>query len=124
MPDIANPMKNQSFKNWHSICLKTGEAQPLRCARDNHLCGQRRPHSDASKGAQRFLPMVAGRFERFFYACKKRAEEGRMMKGFKKTFRGVLAAMTLGLSATSVADDAVGWPEKADLKFGLSLIHI
>ena len=41
-----------------------------------------------------------------------------MMKGFKKTFRGVLAAMTLGLSATSVADDAVGWPEKADLKFG------
>ena len=41
-----------------------------------------------------------------------------MMKGFKKTFRGVLAAMTLGLSATSLADDAVGWPEKADLKFG------
>mgnify|MGYP000013481778 FL=1 len=41
-----------------------------------------------------------------------------MMKGFKKTFRGVLAAMTLGLSAPSMADDAVGWPEKADLKFG------
>ena len=41
-----------------------------------------------------------------------------MMNGFKKTFCGVLAAMTLGLSATSVADDALGWPEKADLKFG------
>ncbi|MCK5887971.1 MAG: ABC transporter substrate-binding protein, partial [Alcanivorax sp.] len=40
------------------------------------------------------------------------------MNGFKKTWRGVLAAMTLGLSATSVADDVVGWPEKADLKFG------
>ena len=42
------------------------------------------------------------------------------MKGFKKTFRGVLAAMTLGLSAPSMtlADEALGWPEKADLKFG------
>ena len=43
------------------------------------------------------------------------------MNGFKKTWRGVLAAMTLGLSATSVADDVVGWPEKADLKFGFEV---
>jgi hypothetical protein len=50
-----------------------------------------------------------GALSAFFMPEKKRADEGRMMNGFKKTFCGVLAAMTLGLSATSVADDALGW---------------
>ena len=36
----------------------------------------------------------------------------------KKLIRTALTALTMGLSANAMAADSVGWPEKADLKFG------
>tara|TARA_B100000446_G_scaffold187068_1_gene215047 strand:+ start:321 stop:881 length:561 start_codon:yes stop_codon:yes gene_type:complete len=36
----------------------------------------------------------------------------------KKMIRTALTALTMGLSANAMAADSVGWPEKADLKFG------
>ena len=36
----------------------------------------------------------------------------------KKFIRIAITALTVGLSANAMAEDSVGWPEKADLKFG------